>query len=145
MCHYADNRQPQLSTSSMNPAKQSPQMASRSNQPFFHNAPDRQRPTDRQTDRQTDGGPGDKTCANTRLRSINDSDAANSTQVRITQLGYRKDDRAMRFCCAILQYRYDPAIKLLSSDVNKGAWQMPCRNYRPISSLPKISPCSPWE
>jgi len=25
--------------------------------------------------------------------------------------------------------RYDPEIKVRSSEVNKGAWQMPCRNY----------------
>jgi len=41
-------------------------------------------------------------------------------------------------------------MKLRSSDVNKGAWQMPCRNYelRPGLPLLKISPCShhfPWE
>jgi len=46
------------------------------------------------------------------------------------KLCYRKDDRAMHFCCAILmQYRYVPAITVRSSDVNKGAWQMPCQNY----------------
>jgi len=57
------------------------------------------------------------------------------------KLYYRKDDRTMRFCCAILlQYWYDPAIKLRSSDVKKGAWQMPCRNYGLRPGLPLVSP-----
>jgi len=38
-----------------------------------------------------------------------------------TKLYYRKDYHAMRFCCPILmQYRYDPAIKVRSSDVKRG-------------------------
>jgi len=34
-------------------------------------------------------------------------------------------------CTFVVQYCYwyDPAIKVRSSDVNKGAWQMLCRNY----------------
>jgi len=64
-------------------------MASRSNQPFFHNAPDKKtnRPLERQTERQTDrvtdkptDGPGNETCTNTHLRSINDCDVANNAQ-----------------------------------------------------------------
>jgi len=53
----------------------------------------------------------------------------------------RKNDRAMRFCCAILmQYRYDAATKARYSDVDKGAWQMPCRNYGLRPGLFLISP-----
>jgi len=47
--------------------------------------------------------------------------------MKTRKLCYRKDDRVMRFCNAILiQYQYDPVIKIRSSDVNKWAWQMPC-------------------
>jgi len=62
-------------------------------------------------------------------------------RVSTRKLRYRKRDRAMRFCCAILmQYRYDPAMKVRSSDINKGARQMLCRNYglRPGTHL--VSP-----
>jgi len=42
--------------------------------------------------------------------------------------------------CNTMQYRYDPAIKVWSSDVNKGAWQMPCRNYGLRPGPPLVSP-----
>ena len=46
-----------------------------------------------------------------------------------------------------MQYRYDPAIKVRSSDIKQRdvADAMPKLwiKARPISSLPKISPCSP--
>ena len=45
------------------------------------------------------------------------------------KLYYRKHDRAMRFLLCNSDSMHDPAIKVRSSDVNKGAWQMPCRNY----------------
>ena len=51
-------------------SKKIKQYIPRFNKLRFHNAPDRQ------TDRPTDGL-GDKTCTNTRLRSINDSEMAN--------------------------------------------------------------------
>jgi len=67
------------------------------------------------------------------------------------KLCYHKDDRAMRFCCAILiQYRYDPAIKVRSSDENKGRGR--CRaeswNYGLRPGVPLVSPKFlhfPWE
>jgi len=60
--------------------------------------------------------------------------------VKTRKLCNREDDCAMHFCCAILmQYLYDPAITVRSSDVNKGAWQMPCRNYGLRPSPPLVS------
>jgi len=53
------NHQSQLPASSSDPADTPPQTASRSNQLFCHNAPDRL----------TDG-PGDKSCINTRFSSV---------------------------------------------------------------------------
>jgi len=64
-----------------------------------------------------------------------------SWDLQTRKLCYRKHDRAMRFCCTIvMQYRYDPAIKVRSSDVNKGAWQMPCRNYGLRPGLKAFAP-----
>jgi len=60
--------------SSFDPADPSYQTASRSSQPFCHNPPNR--PTDSLTD--NDRWSRRQTCTNTRLRSINDSDAANN-------------------------------------------------------------------
>jgi len=48
----------------------------------------------------------------------------------------------------LMQYWYDLAIKVRSSDVNKGAWQMPCRNYGLRPGLPLVSQnfsIFPWE
>jgi len=39
-----------------------------------------------------------------------------------------------------MQYRYDPAIKVRSSDVNKDTWQMSCRNNGLRPGLPLVSP-----
>ena len=66
-----------------------------------------------------------------------------TTFFKTRKLCCRKDDHGMRFCSAILiQYRYHPATKvgLLSSDVNKGAWQIPCQNYRLRPGAPLVSP-----
>jgi len=57
-----------------------------------------------------------------------------------------KDDRVMRFCCAILmQYRYDPT-NMIQRHIQRGVADAVPKlrtKARPISSLPKISPCSP--
>jgi len=66
---------PQLLASSLDAANLPPQTASRYNQPFYHNTPDRQ--TDTQTHRPTDGL-GDVTCTKTRLCSTDHGDAANN-------------------------------------------------------------------
>jgi len=58
-------------------------------------------------------------------------------QIKTRKLYYRNHYCAMRFCC---QYRYDPAIKVGFSNVNKGAWQMLCRNYGLRPGLPLVSP-----
>jgi len=58
------------------------QTASRFNQLYFHNPPDRQ------TDRSTDG-PGDKTFTNTHLSSVNDNDVTNN---------YIFSNRKVSFC-----------------------------------------------
>jgi len=45
-------------------------------------------------------------------------------------------------CTFVAQYwnQYDPAIKVRFSDVNKGAWQIPCWNYGLRPGLPLVSP-----
>jgi len=73
------NHQFQLPASSFDPADPPTQTAYKSNQPFFHNAPDRQ--SKWATDRQMIQG---KTCTNTCLRSINDSNRANNRSTNLS-------------------------------------------------------------